>query len=121
MNRHYANGFRRTFINDLNDVEPQLQAYDPHLYIMYNPDEDEHLVMDGMLELAIMRIPQIGFPELNSKVVEHVKRISAKTGFQATKLVDENEALIQKEFDRKQEDLSYNFAKDTEKHVRQLA
>lgn len=121
MNRHYANGFRRTFINDLNDVEPQLQAYDPHLYIMYNQETDEHLVMDGLVELAIMRIPQFGFPNLNSSVVDHIKKINTANGFVASKEVDKAEDAIQRELDRQRDDLAHNFAKDTEKHVRNLA
>ena len=30
-------GFQRTFLNDIYHVEEQLQSYDPHLYLMWNP------------------------------------------------------------------------------------
>jgi hypothetical protein len=121
MNRHYADGFRRGIINDLNDVEPQLQEYDSELYIMYNQETGEHLIMDGLVELAIMRIPQIGFPNLNSSVVRHIKKIHTANGFKASSSVDAAEEAIQREVNRKKEDMSYNLAKDTEKHVRKLA
>ena len=122
MNRHYAQGFQRVFLNDLNDVEPQLQAYDPHLYLMYNPHTDEHLIMDGLLELAVMRIPQIGFRNLNSSIIPHIQKIHhGNNGFKASDVVDASEVAIQKELDRKTDDLSYNYAKDVEKAVRTLA
>lgn len=121
MNRHYRDGFQRSFLNDLWDVEPQLQAYDPDLYIMWNPNNGEHLVMDGLLEIAIMRIPQYGFPNLNSSVVEHIKKIHAANGFVASKQVDAAEEAIQRELERQREDLAYNYAKDTERSVRRLA
>src|SRR5690606_41875361 len=75
MNRHYREGFTRVFTNDLNNVEEQLQAFDPELYIMWNPHTGEHLIMDGVTELAIMRIPQQGFPFLSSRVVSHIRSI----------------------------------------------
>lgn len=122
MNRHYRNGFQRVFLNDLNDVEPQLQAYDPHLYLMYNPETDEHLIMDGLLELAVMKIPQIGFRNLNSSIIPHIQKIHhANNGFKASDVVDASEVAIQKELERKRDDLSYNYAKDVEKAVRTLA
>lgn len=122
MNRHYANGFRRSNINDLYDVEPQLQAYDEHLYVMWNPETGEHLVMDGLIEMAVMRIPQIGFPVLNSDVVDHMRKIHhINNGFKASDVVDASEAAIQRELDRKRDDLAYNYAKDVEKSVRSLA
>lgn len=122
MNRHYRNGFQRVFLNDLNDVEPQLQAYDPHLYLMYNPNTDEHLIMDGLLEIAVMKIPQIGFRNLNSSIIPHIQKIHHKNnGFKASDVVDASEAAIQRELDRKRDDLAYNYAKDVEKSVRSLA
>lgn len=121
MNRHYRDGFRRTFTNDLYDVEPQLQSYDEHLYIMWNPQTGEHLVMDGLLEVAIMRIPQYGFPVLNEKVVEHIKKIHTINGFSASAHIEDAEDAIQRELNRKRDDLSQNLARDTEKAVRKLA
>ena len=30
--------------------------------------------MDGLLEMSIMKIPQIGFEQLDSRVVNHIKK-----------------------------------------------
>lgn len=121
MNRHYKDGFRTSIINDLYDVEPQLQEYDEHLYIMWNPNTGEHLVMDGLLEVAIMRIPQIGFECLDSRVVNHIKRIHTANGFSAVKELDSNRARREREQAAKVDDMAYNFAKDTRRAVRNLA
>jgi hypothetical protein len=121
MNRHWKNGFQTTFKNDIYHIEEQLQEYDPFLYIMYNPDTDEHMIMDGLLELAVMRIPQIGFEWLDRRVVDHIKKIHTAKGFNASYELKESEERRQRELEKQQEELSYSLAKDTEKHVRKLA
>jgi hypothetical protein len=121
MNRHWMNGFQTNMKNDLYMVEEQLQHYDPTLYLMYNPQTGQHLIMDGILEIAIMSIPQIGFEVLDSRVVEHIKKIHTGRGFNASYEFKEAEERRDREFQKAQEDLTYNFAKDTEKHVRKLA
>lgn len=121
MNRHWKNGFQTTFKNDIYHIEEQLQEYDPFLYIMYNQDTDEHMIMDGLIELAVMRIPQIGFEYLDRRVVDHIKKIHTAKGFKASYELQESEERRQRELEKQQEELTYNFAKDTEKHVRKLA
>lgn len=120
MNRHWKHGFQTNMKNDIYMVEEQLQAYDPTLYIMYNPENGQHLIMDGILEVAIMRIPQIGFEILDSRVVQHIRKIHSHRGFNASYELKESEDRRQREYDSQQEDLIQNFAKDTEKYVRQL-
>lgn len=120
MNRHWKNGFQTNMKNDLYMVEEQLQNYDSTLYLMYNPETGEHLVMDGILEIAIMKIPQIGFETLDSRVVERIREIHSYRGFSTSYELKLSEDRRQREYDRQQEDLIYNFAKDTEKYVRQL-
>lgn len=121
MNRHWLNGFQTNMKNDMYMVEERLQDYDPTLYLMYNPTTGEHLVMDGILEIAIMKIPQIGFEVLDSRVVEHIKKIHSYRGFNIAYELKESEDRRQREFDRVQEDISYNFAKDTQRAVQSLA
>lgn len=121
MNRHYSDGFQRTFTNDLYQVEEQLQAYDPHLYIMWNPQTDEHLVMDGLLELAIMKIPQIGFEQLDSRVVRRIKQIHTYNGFSAVHELEEAERRRERDQEKEAEELAYNLAKDMERPVKELA
>lgn len=120
-NRHWKRGFQTTMKNDNYMVEEQLQAYDPTLYIMYNAETGQHLIMDSILEIAIMSIPQIGFETLDSRVVRHIKKIHSKRGFDIAWELKESEDRRQREFDKQQEDMGYNFSKDTEKYVRQLA
>lgn len=120
MNRHWKLGFQTNVKNDIYMVEEQLQAYDPTLYLMYNPATDDHLIMDGILEIAIMKIPQKGFETLDSRVVTHIRKIHSYRGFNVAHEFKEAEERREREFDRQQEDLIYNFAKDTEKHVRNL-
>ena len=120
-NRHWKRGFQTTLLNDNFMVQEQLQAYDPTLYIMFNTETGQHLIMDGILEIAIMSIPQIGFEVLDSRVVEHIKKIHSYRGFDIAWELKESEDRRQREYDRQQDDLSYNFAKDAQKYVRQLA
>ncbi|WP_052350575.1 hypothetical protein [Paenibacillus gorillae] len=112
MNRHYRNGFTKVMINDLNDVEPQLQAYDEHLYIMWNPHTGEHLIMDGLTELAIMKIPQPGFPILSSHVVSHIRRIHTANGFSAVAEIDQADEARERDIERKRDQLAADFARD---------
>ena len=112
MNRHYRNGFTRVMINDLYDVEPQLQAYDEHLYLMWNPHTGEHLIMDGLTELAVMKIPQPGFPELSSRVVSHIRKIHTANGFSATAVIDKSDDRREREFEMKSDQLALDFARD---------
>lgn len=119
-NRHWKRGFQTNLKNDLYRVEEQLQDYDPTLYIMYNPDTGQHLIMDGILEIAIMSIPQIGFETLDSRVVEHIRKIHSHRGFSASYELKESEERRQREYERIQEDISYNFAKDIRSTVQRL-
>lgn len=119
-NRHWKRGFQTNMLNDNYLVEEQLQAYDPTLYLMYNPESGQHLIMDGILEIAIMSIPQIGFETLDSRVVEHIRKIHSYRGFNIAWELKDSEDRRQKEYDRQHDDMSYNFAKDTEKYVKQL-
>ncbi|MGQ7076327.1 hypothetical protein ACUN90_34550, partial [Escherichia sp. SP-MK2] len=57
MNLYQRRGFQRTFLHDVYHVEEQLKAYDPHLYLMWNPKNGEHVIMDGLLEMSIMKKP----------------------------------------------------------------
>lgn len=112
MNRHYRDGFTRVFTNDLYDVERQLQEVDPHLYLMWNPHTGEHLIMDGLVELAIMRIPQAGFPVLSSRVVSHIRMINTANGFSATKVIEESDEARELENERKKDELATTFANE---------
>ena len=47
--------------------------------------------MDGLLEMSIMKIPQIGFEQLDSRVVNHIKRIHTANGFSAVQTVENTE------------------------------
>lgn len=121
MNRHYQNGFRRDFLNDLYDVERQLQEYDKDLYLMFNGDTGEHLIMDAVTEMAVMKLPQIGFECLDSRVVTHIKRIHTANGYSAVKELEAMRRRRERENERKQDDLAYNLAKDMYKPVKNLA
>lgn len=112
MNRHYREGFTRLMINDLYDVEPQLQEYDEHLYVMWNPHTGEHLIMDGLTELAIMKLPQPGWPTLHGGIVNHIKRIHTGNGHSATAEIERADNLRERNIERKSEQLAADFAKD---------
>lgn len=112
MNRHYQNGFTRVMTNDLYDVERQLQDYDEHLYLMWNPHTGEHLIMDGMFEVAVMKIPQSGWPELHGGVVTHIRKIHTQNGFSAVKEVEIADMVREQNFDKKAEELAADFAKE---------
>ena len=119
--RHFKQGFQTTVKNDLYMVEEQLQAYDPHLYIMYNPQSNVWLIMDGLIDVAIMKIPQKGFETLDSRVVSHIKRIHTANGFSAVKEVQKADRALEKEYERLREDIAENFAKDSLRAVKNVA
>jgi hypothetical protein len=121
MNRHWLNGYQTNFINDLYNVETQLQAYDKDLYIMFNPSKGTWLIMDNIMNTAIMQIPQHGFETLDSRVVTHIKKIHTATGFNASWEIQQADERREREEERKQEDMIYNMGKDTQKEVRHLA
>lgn len=121
MNRHYRHGFQRTFTNDIYHVERRLREYDPHLYVMYSPKTGEHLIMDGLLEIAIMRIPQKGFETLDARVVSHIKRIHTANGFSAGQIVDKAEEKRLREQDKTVDDIAYNMARDMKRAVKNHA
>lgn len=121
MNRHWKNGFQTLIKNDLYRVEERLQAYDPTLYIMYNTETDEHLIMDGQIEIAIMKIPQLGFPVLDSHVYDHIRRIHMATGYSAEWELKEREDRRLKEQERITDDIAHNLAADAKRAVKNIA
>lgn len=121
LSRHWANGFQKNIKNDPYHVEEQLQAYDKDLYLLWNPTTNEHLIMDDILNTAVMKIPQTNFEVLDSRIVSHIKRIHTATGFNASWEIQQADERREKEAQRKQDDMIYNMGKDTQKDVRQLA
>lgn len=114
-------GFQRTFLNDVYHIEERLQEYDKDLYIMYNPGTGEWLIVDGLLDYSIMKIPQVGFETLDARVVEHIKKIHTINGFSASEEVDRNNAALQRELDRQTADAAEYFAKESLEATRNLA
>ncbi|MFE1630385.1 2,3-dihydroxybenzoate--AMP ligase [Brevibacillus reuszeri] len=114
-------GFQRTFLNDVYHVEERLQEYDKDIYVMYNPSTGEWLIMDGLIDHAIMKIPQIGFETLDARVVNHIKRIHIANGFSASEEVDRNNEAQQRERDRQTEDFAEYFAKESLEASRNMA
>ncbi|HDW3056407.1 MULTISPECIES: 2,3-dihydroxybenzoate--AMP ligase [Bacillus cereus group] len=112
-NAYEKRGFQRTFLNDIYHVEERLQEYDPQLYLMWNPKNGEHVIMDGLLEMSIMKIPQIGFEQLDTKVVDHIKRIHTVNGFSAVQTVEDTEKKRQQEQERQLQDLVEDYAKES--------
>lgn len=121
VERYNKQGFSHVFTNDVYGVGEQLQAYDEHLYIMWNPETNQHIIVDGLVGLSVMKVPQPGFPELNSKLVDHMKRIHTATGFSATQHVDDAETRRVKEWNRKTDDMAENFGRDTLNSAKKIA
>jgi hypothetical protein len=111
--RHLKNGFKRWPLNDIYHVEEQLKEYDEHLYLLYNPTTNEHLIMDGLFETAVMKIPQPGFPFLTSNIVDHMKKIHIANGFDADKEIKMAEAKREREHHRVMEDMAEDFARES--------
>jgi hypothetical protein len=113
MNHHYKQGFQIAFKNDVYHVEERLQEYDPTLYIMFNPKTGEHLLMDGLMDMAIMKIPQIGFEQLDSRLVDHIKKIHIANGFSAIEEVEQQQRRRELDQEKALEDLAQDFAKES--------
>ncbi|WP_217597289.1 2,3-dihydroxybenzoate--AMP ligase [Cohnella sp. GbtcB17] len=121
MERYERDGFTRVFTNDLYEVERQLQDYDEHLYVMWNPHTGEHLVVDGLVGLSVMKIPQRGFPALTTAVVDRIRRIHTANGFSATAHVEAAQDRLERENEKRVHEMAENFARDTLKSARQIA
>lgn len=121
IDRYQRQGFTTVHTNDLYEVERQLQEYDEHLFVMWNPHTGEHLIVDGLIGLSVMKIPQIGFPALTRDVVEHMKKIHTKNGFSATAQVEASDARREADSKKSIEELSEGFARDTLKSARKIA
>lgn len=113
MNRHQVKGYQKNIKNDVYHIEDRLQEYDPDLYIMYNPNDGTHLIMDGITELAVMRIPQIGFEYLDARVLQRIRQIHVVNGYSASWELQEAEDRKHREEERVMSDLSYEFAKES--------
>jgi hypothetical protein len=112
MNHHQRRGFQTNIKNDVYHIEERLQQYDPTLYLMYNPSTNEHLIMDGVTEMAIMKIPQIGFEWLDARVIERIRQIHTANGFNSSVEMKAHEERVQRERDRELEDMAYDYAKE---------
>lgn len=121
MNRHHFAGYQRVFTNDICNIEERLQSYDPDLYIMWRPADNTWLIMDGLMETAIMKIPQMGFETLDSRVYDRIREIHVVTGYSATREIQKAEERHRREQERYMDDMAYNFAKDMERPVKELA
>lgn len=121
MNRHYFDGYQRVFTNDLYSIEQRLQEYDPDLYVMWNPNNNTWLVMDAITETAIMKIPQAGFDTLDARVYSRIREIHVITGFSASKEIEKSDVQRRERAQRAIDDLAYNYARDMERPVKQLA
>jgi len=113
MSSHYERqGFQRAFLNDPYHVNERLQEYDEHLYVMWNPTTGEHLIVDGLIGLSVMKIPQRGFPFLTGNLVDHIRKIHTANGFSASAHIEESDRRRERENQRIQEDLAQDFAKE---------
>ncbi|MDG0791919.1 2,3-dihydroxybenzoate--AMP ligase [Cohnella ginsengisoli] len=121
MNRHYFEGYQRVFINDINDIEKRLQEYDPDLYVMHKEADNTWLIMDGVTETAIMKIPQSGYSTLDARVYRRIREIHTVTGFSATKAVQESDAARERRQQLEIDNLAREYAKDMHRPVKELA
>lgn len=119
-NRHQVNGFQTMVKNDLYYVEDQLKEYDKDLFIMWNPSTNEHLIMDDVVKLAVMKIPQKGFETLDSRLVNHMKKIHSINGFSATWELNEAEERREREEARKLKDMSDDYAKEMKPALQEI-
>jgi hypothetical protein len=118
-NRHYDDGFTRVFTNDLYNIEERIQdEVDPDLYIMWNPFTGEHLVMDNVVNMAVMKIPQIGFETLDSRLIPHLQSIRLGEGYSPHETISKHEAKKELESEKKFDDLNDYFAREVAKTVR---
>jgi flagellar biosynthesis/type III secretory pathway protein FliH len=113
MMNHLRRGFRPWPLNDIYHVEEALKEYDEHLYLLYNPQTNEHLIMDGFIDMAVMKIPQVGFPFLTSCVVDHMKKIHVLNGFDANQEIQKHEEEREREREKKLNDMAEDFAKES--------
>jgi flagellar biosynthesis/type III secretory pathway protein FliH len=113
MEDNMRQDFKSWPLNDVYHVQEALQEYDKDLYLLYNAKTNEHLIMDTITRTAVMKIPQPGFPELTSKVVDHMKKIHVMNGFDVGEEIKKSDDKREKERQRKLDDMAQDFAKES--------
>ena len=121
IERYNRQGFTQVVTNDVYHVEERLQEYDPDLFVMWNHQTNEHLIVDGLIGLSVMKIPQRGFEVLDSRLVDHMKRIHTANGFSATQHILNADAKREKDWNQRTDDMAENFARDTLKSAKKIA
>lgn len=105
-------------LNDIYHIEERLKEYDPDLYLLFNDKTGEHLLMDGLMDMAIMKIPQPGFEVLDARLVDHIKKIHTANGFSATEEIERHQEKLDREEERKLNDVAEDFAKESKEAFR---
>ena len=108
-------GYQTMHINDVYHIEEMLQKHDPYLYIAYNPNDGTHLIMDGLMDTAIMKIPQIGFEKLDMRAYREIRRISPERGYSVTKELNESENRRARESEKTIDEIASEMAKDSKR------
>jgi hypothetical protein len=97
-------------------VEQWLQEYDPDLAIWWNARDNKFRVVDSEYWTVMEFEPW----QLSYGIVNHVKRIDSRRGFNAVDEVERNDNRMQREQDKLIEDVSYNLAQDGRKYISNL-
>lgn len=105
--------YQTMHINDIYHIEEKLQEHDPHIYIAYNPKTGSHLIMDGLINSVIMRIPQINFEVLDMRTYKEIRRISPERGYSAIKELDAQQAKREAREEKTMDEIVKEMAKDS--------
>ena len=104
-NRQENQGF---FLAEPCRVTELLKEHDPNLQVLYNARTHKWRIVDNTWHC----IMQVAYDTLDSRTVEHIKRIDSHNGYRAIERIREVEEKIEQEQQRKLEDMSLEMAKD---------
>lgn len=107
MEREFRRGFQDVIKNDPYHIEERLQEYCSDLSILYNPDTNQWRVMDG--DYCVMVVP---YDMLDDRTYWHMRKIDKHNGFDVSKELRDNEEKMERENEKKVEDMAYWMAKD---------
>lgn len=96
------------FLLEDHPVIDMLQDHDDTLQIAYNARKGKYRVLDQTFH-CIMQVP---YETLDSRTVEHIKRIDTRTGYRAIDQINAVEAALEREKERRENDMIQDFAKE---------
>jgi hypothetical protein len=93
-----------------------IKRHDDTLQLLYNARKGKYRIVNDNYEY-ILDVP---YDTLDGRLIDHIQRIDARTGYRAIDRIQEIESRIEQENERKVEDMAFNLAKDLKRPLQSI-